>query len=70
LQQRQCFFWDVGEVFSLQIRENKKYLTLSIKIVLGKWRLPPVRGEFLDYFGNTIAGNLKSLSTACLFPNK
>ena len=24
-----------------------------------EWRLPPVRGEFLDYFGNTIAGNLK-----------
>ena len=46
-------------LFSLQITENKKYSTLSDKNRLREWRLPPVRGEFLDYFGNIIAGNLK-----------
>ena len=49
----------VARLFSLQITENKKYLTLSDKNRLREWRLPPVRGEFLDFFGNTIAGNLK-----------
>ena len=53
------FFGIVGRLFSLQINENKKYLTLSDKNRLREWRLPPVRGEFLDYFGKTIAGNLK-----------
>ena len=53
------FFGIIGRLFSLQISENKKYLTLSDKNRLREWRLPPVRGEFLDYFGNTIAGNLK-----------
>ncbi len=47
-------------LFSLQIKENKKYLTLSDKNRLREWRLPPVRGEFLDYFGNTIGGNLRT----------
>ena len=46
-------------LFSLQITENKKYLTLSDKNRLREWRLPPVRGKFLDYFGNIVAGNLK-----------
>lgn len=46
-------------LFSLQISENKKYLTLSDKNRLREWKLPPIRGEFLDYFGNIIAGNLK-----------
>ena len=49
----------VARLFSLQVTENKKYLTLSDKNRLREWRLPPVRGEFLDYFGNIIAGNLK-----------
>ena len=49
----------IVRLFSLQITENKKYLTLSDKNRLREWRLPPVRGEFLDYFGNTIAGNVK-----------
>ena len=49
----------IVRLFSLQITENKKYLTLSDKNRLREWRLPPVRGEFLDYFGNIIAGNLK-----------
>ena len=53
------FFGIVGRLFSLQISENKKYLTLSDKNRLRETRLPPVRGEFIDYFGNTIAGNLK-----------
>ena len=49
----------IARLFSLQINENKKYLTLSDKNRLREWRLPPVRGEFLDFFNNTIAGNLK-----------
>ena len=49
----------VGRLFSLQISENKKYLTLSDQNRLRESRLPPVRGKFLDYFGNTIAGNLE-----------
>jgi penicillin-binding protein 2 len=49
----------IARLFTLQITENKKYLTLSDKNRLREWKLPPVRGEFLDYFGNTIAGNLK-----------
>jgi len=48
----------VGRLFSLQINENKKYLTLSDKNRLRETRLPPVRGEFEDYFGNRIAKNL------------
>ncbi len=48
----------VGRLFSLQISENKKYLTLSDKNRLRETRLPPVRGEFEDYFGNKIAKNL------------
>ena len=49
----------VARLFSLQINENKKYLTMSDKNRLREWRLPPVRGEFVDYFGNIVAGNLK-----------
>ena len=49
----------VARLFSLQINENTKYLTLSDKNRLREWRLPPVRGQFFDYFGNVIAGNLK-----------
>ena len=52
-------FGIVGRLFSLQINDNKKYLTLSDKNRLRETRLPPIRGEFRDYFGNTIAGNLK-----------
>ena len=44
-------------LFSLQINDNKKYLTLSDKNRLREWRLPPVRGEFVDYFDNIIASN-------------
>ena len=49
----------IVRLFSLQITENKKYVTLSDKNRLREWRLPPIRGEFLDYFENIIAGNLK-----------
>ena len=49
----------IAKLFSLQINDNKKYLTLSDKNRLREWKLPTVRGEFLDYFGNTVAGNLK-----------
>ena len=41
----------IARLFSLQISENKKYLTLSDKNRLREWRLPPIRGDFLDYFG-------------------
>ena len=53
------FLGIVGRLFSLQISENKKYLTLSDKNRLRETRLPPIRGEFKDFFGKTIAGNLK-----------
>ena len=49
----------IARLFSLQISDNKKYLTLSDKNRLREWRLPPIRGEFVDYFGNVIANNLK-----------
>ena len=49
----------VARLFTLQISENKKYLTLSDKNRLREWRLAPVRGVFEDYFGNIIAGNTK-----------
>ena len=49
----------IAKLFTLQINENKKYLTLSDKNRLREWRLPPVRGDFQDYFGNVVAGNIK-----------
>ena len=49
----------IGRLFSLQVSENKKYLRLSDKNRLREWKLPPVRGEFFDYFGNTVAGNME-----------
>ena len=49
----------IARLFSLQITDNKKYSTLSDKNRLREWKLPPVRGEFLDYFDNVIAGNFK-----------
>jgi penicillin-binding protein 2 len=49
----------IARLFSLQIKENKKYLTLSDKNRLREWRLPPVRGEFKDFFDTIVAGNLR-----------
>jgi len=49
----------IYRLFSLQINNNKKYLTLSDKNRIREWKLPPTRGSFVDYFGNIIAGNLK-----------
>ena len=49
----------VARLFSLQINENKKYLTLSDKNRIREWKLPPTRGNIVDYYGNVIAGNLK-----------
>jgi len=49
----------VVRLFSLQINDNKKYLTLSDKNRLREWRLPPIRGNFFDYFDNIIAGNIE-----------
>ena len=42
----------ITRLFSLQINENKKYLTLSDKNRLREWRLPPVRGDFEDWEKN------------------
>ncbi len=50
----------VSRLFFLQVKENKKYLTLSDKNRIREWKLPPVRGNFEDYFGNTIAGNFEA----------
>ena len=49
----------IARLFSLQVNENKKYLTLSDKNRIREWKLPPIRGDIVDYFGNIIAGNLK-----------
>ena len=49
----------ITRLFSLQINNNKKYLNLSDENRLREWRLPPVRGDFRDYFGNIIAGNVE-----------
>jgi penicillin-binding protein 2 len=50
----------VSRLFFLQVKENKKYLTLSDKNRIREWKLPPTRGHFEDYFGNTIAGNFQA----------
>ncbi len=50
----------VSRLFFLQIKENKKYLTLSDKNRIREWKLAPVRGEIYDYFGNVIAGNFEA----------
>ena len=50
----------ISRLFFLQIKENKKYLTLSDKNRIREWKLPPVRGDFQDFFGNTIAGNFEA----------
>ena len=49
----------IARLFSLQVNENKKYLTLSDRNRIREWKLPPIRGDIVDYFGNVIAGNLK-----------
>ena len=49
----------VARLFSLQINDNKKYLTLSDKNRIREWKLPPTRGNIVDYYGKVIAGNLK-----------
>ena len=50
----------VSRLFFLQVKENKKYLTLSDKNRIREWKLAPVRGEFRDYFGKVIAGNFEA----------
>ena len=45
----------VSRLFFLQVKENKKYLTLSDKNRIREWKLPPIRGDFEDYFGNTLS---------------
>ena len=50
----------MSKLFFLQVKKNKKYLTLSDKNRIREWKLAPVRGEFHDYFGNVIAGNFEA----------
>tara|TARA_B100000029_G_scaffold276110_1_gene270710 strand:- start:727 stop:2598 length:1872 start_codon:yes stop_codon:yes gene_type:complete len=50
----------ISRMFFLQVKQNDKYLTLSDKNRIREWKLAPVRGEFIDYFGNTIAGNFEA----------
>ena len=50
----------VSRMFFLQVKQNDKYLTLSDKNRIREWKLAPVRGDFIDYFGNTIAGNFEA----------
>ncbi len=50
----------ISRLFFLQVKENKKYLTLSDKNRIREWKLAPVRGEITDYFGNVIAGNFEA----------
>ena len=50
----------ISRLFFLQVKENKKYLTLSDKNRIREWKLAPIRGEFHDYFGNTVAGNYEA----------
>ncbi len=50
----------VSRLFYLQVKENKKYLTLSDKNRIREWKLAPIRGEFEDYYGNIIAGNFEA----------
>mgnify|MGYP003948494631 FL=1 len=50
----------ISRLFFLQVKENKKYLTLSDKNRIREWKLAPIRGEFHDYFGNVIAGNFEA----------
>ena len=52
------FIGIVSRLFYLQVEQNKKYLTLSDKNRIRENKLPPIRGEFIDYFGKIIAGNL------------
>ena len=40
----------ITRLFSLQIDNNKKYLTLSDKNRIREWKLPPIRGNIFDYF--------------------
>ena len=49
-----------SRLFSLQVNQSNKYLTLSDKNRIREWKLAPVRGEFHDYFGNIIAGNFEA----------
>ena len=47
----------VSRLFFLQVKENKKYLTLSDKNRIREWKTPPQRGIITDYFNNIIADN-------------
>ena len=37
----------IARLFSLQVNENKKYLTLSDKNRIREWKLPPIRGDIV-----------------------
>ena len=50
----------VSRLFFLQIKENKKYLTLSDKNRIREWKLPPIRGEFKDYLEILLQENFEA----------
>ena len=44
-----------SRLYSLQISDREKYELLSDKNRIREWKLPPTRGNIVDYFGNIIA---------------
>ena len=48
----------VSRLFFLQVKENKKYLTLSDKNRIREWKLAPVRGKITDYLLIVLVINL------------
>ena len=41
-----------SRLYSLKVKDKKKYLTLSDKNRIREWKLPPVRGEFRLFWKN------------------
>ena len=55
----------IARLFTLQISENKKYLTLSDKNRLREWRLPPCKRRFSRLFWKCCCRQYKSIPTSC-----
>jgi len=47
----------ITRLFSLQINDNKKYLTLSDKNRIREWKTPPQRGLITDFYNKVLADN-------------
>ena len=54
----------IARLFSLQIDNNKKYLTLSDKNRIREWKLPPIRGKYFRLFWQYNCREFKSLSAS------